>query len=603
MKINLLVLTLLFCGLGSLCGQNKKIIAKINQVENSLIPYVPVEGLPTWNIYERMKFHRVPGVSIAVINNFKVEWAKGYGLADTTLKTPVTTQTIFSAGSISKLVMAATAFKLIEARKLSLDAPINQYLKTWKIPENDFTRNRPITLRMLLSHTAGTSQSSYFGFTPDKKDLPSIVDVLSGKPNAESRGVVVNSEPQKEFRYSGGGSMIAQLAIMDVTGENFDHFCDRTLFRALGMSNSTFTQPLPEKFQRQSAWGYSYASWYKGMPYVYPQQAAAGLHTTATDLAQFVVELQRAYQGKSKFLSKSSLQSMMTPIIKVSDGGYREEMGVGPFLLQRTDNQAPQGRYFEFTGTNAGFVAYLIGNITEGYGAVIMLNSGDDNNGLGKEIRRAIAQTYRWHNFLPEPIQPVKWTDAELDQVCGRYRLGRDEVIYLRREGNHLLQSINGSTPVVCVPIAKDSMVITDFNVKAFFTYDQNGKVVGVQNIYQRQPAPRMADDEFSPRELIQAQRWAEAKAMLREFKLNDSQITYEIYNLLNRKPSANLPAAKVLLELAEEQHPQSSLVFARWGDYYLKTGDRSAAIQAYQRAEQLDPADPELKLILARLK
>lgn len=603
MKFKLLALAFLFFCCACLWGQNNLLKTRISQVENGLIPYVPIQGFPSWNIYERMKFHRVPGVSIAVINNFKVEWAKGYGLADTTLKTPVTTQTLFSAGSISKLVMAAAAFQLIQEQKLSLDAPINQDLKTWKIPENDFTRKTPITLRMLLSHTAGTSQASYFGFTPDKKDLPNIVDILSGKPNAESRGVVVNSEPQKEFRYSGGGSMIAQMAIMDVTGETFDHFCDRVLFKALGMSNSTFAQPLPGEFKKHAAWGCSYASWYKGMPYVYPQQAAAGLHTTATDLARFVVELQRAYQGKSKIWSAASVQTMTTPVAKVSEGGYLEEIGVGPFILQRAGNQSSKGRYFEFTGTNAGFVAYLIGNISEGYGAVIMLNSGDDNNGLGKEIRRAIAQTYGWYNFLPEPILPVQWTDAELDRVSGRYRLGRDEVIYLRREGKHLLQSINETTPVVCVPIAKDSMVITDFNVKAFFTYDQNGKVAGVQNIYQNQPAPKMADDEFAPRELLKAQRWEEAKGMLRDFKLNDSQITYEIYNLLNRKPTANLPAAKVLLELAQEQHPQSAMVFARWGDYHLKTGDRSAAIQAYQRAAQLDPADPELKAILGRLK
>lgn len=593
---------LLLCSV-VLFGQAATVKNRIKNVENGLIPYVPVQGFPAWNIYERMKHYKVPGVSIAVVNNFKVEWAKGYGLADTLKKTPVTPQTMFSAGSISKLVMAAAAFQLIQEQKISLDEPINAYLKSWKIPENDYTRQTPITLRMLLSHTAGTSQTSYFGFTPDKKNLPTILDILSGQPNAESRGVVVNSEPKKEFRYSGGGSMIAQMALMDVSGEGFEDLCDRVLFQPLGMPQSTFAQPLPSKFQAQAAWGYSYAPWYEGMPYVYPQQAAAGLYATPSDLASFLIEIQQALRGKGKVLSQASAQTMLTPVAKVSEGGFREEMGVGPFLLQRIDNQDPQGRYFEFTGVNAGFVAYLIGNITEGYGAVIMLNTGDDFNGLGKEIRRSIAHTYGWHNFLPSAIQPKKWTKAELERVVGRYRLGPDEVMSFRREGDHLIQVINAGSPIPCFPIAKDSIVLTDFNIKAHFCFDGQGRAISFQSAYQPNAIPLMAEDEFTPTELINAQRLPEAKALFRTQQLNVYQITYKIYELLNRKPVGNFAAAKMLLELAEEQHPQSAIVFARWGDYHLKIQDRAAAIRAYERANQLDPSDEGVVNVLSGLK
>ena len=593
---------LLLCSV-VLFGQAATVKNRIKNVENGLIPYVPVQGFPAWNIYERMKHYKVPGVSIAVVNNFKLEWAKGYGLADTLKKTPVTPQTMFSAGSISKLVMAAAAFQLIQEQKISLDDPINACLKSWKIPENDYTRQTPITLRMLLSHTAGTSQTSYFGFTPDKKNLPTILDILSGQPNAESRGVVVNSEPKKEFRYSGGGSMIAQMALMDVSSERFEALCDRILFQPLGMFQSTFAQPLPGKFQAQAAWGYSYASWYEGMPYVYPQQAAAGLYATPSDLASFLIEIQQALRGKGKVLSQASVQTMITPVAKVSEGGFREEMGVGPFLLQRIDNQDPQGRYFEFTGVNAGFVAYLIGNITEGYGAVIMLNTGDDFNGLGKEIRRAIAQTYGWHNFLPSAIQPKKWTKAELERVVGRYRLGPDEVMSFQREGDHLIQVINSGSPIPCFPIAVDSIVLTDFNIKAHFRFDAQGRAITFQSAYQPNAIPRMVEDEFTPTELINTQRLPEAQALLRTQQLNVYQITYKIYELLNRKPVGNFAAAKMLLELAEEQHPKSAIVFARWGDYYLKMQDRAAAIRAYERANQLDPSDEGVLKVLGRLK
>ena len=201
-------------------------------VENNLIPFVPVKNFKGWNIFERMKYYNVPGVSIAVIKDFKVDWAKGYGIADKSKNAPVTTETMFSAGSISKFVTAVAAFSLVQNGKLDLNAPVNNYLTSWKIAENDFTRKTPITLRMLLSHTAGTSQTSYFGFTPDKK-LPTIVEILSGEPVSESRPVVVNSEPKMEFRYSGGGSMIAQLAMTDVSKQSFADLTKNAIFDQL----------------------------------------------------------------------------------------------------------------------------------------------------------------------------------------------------------------------------------------------------------------------------------------------------------------------------------------------------------------------------------
>ncbi len=287
-------------------AQTTLVKEKIRQVENNLIPYVPVEGFKGWNINDRMRYYNVPGLSIAVIKDYKIEWAKAYGLADTSKKIPVTTQTMFSAGSISKFLMATTALRLVEEGKIALDSPINKYLTSWKLAENDFTKKTPVTLRMLLSHSAGTSQTSYFGFTPDKSPLPSIVEILNGDKIAESRKVVVNSEPGKEFRYSGGGSMIAQLALMDVSKSSFSDLTQQLIFDKLGMTNSTFAQPVPAKFDKQVAWAYSSASWFKGMPYVYPQQAAAGLYTTPTDLAKFFIDIQKSFIGKGSRIKSAA---------------------------------------------------------------------------------------------------------------------------------------------------------------------------------------------------------------------------------------------------------------------------------------------------------
>ncbi|AEE51837.1 serine hydrolase domain-containing protein [Haliscomenobacter hydrossis] len=587
---------------GQTLAQSEVVKERIDKVENGLIPYVPVQGFPAWNLLDRMKYYQVQGVSIAVINNFKVEWAKGYGWADTLKKEPVSTKTMFSAGSISKFVMAAGAFKLVENQKLSLDAPINNYLKSWKIPANEYTQKTPISLRMLLSHKAGTSQNSYFGFTRDKKPLPTIVDILQGNPIAESRGVVVNSEPNREFRYSGGGSMIAQMAIMDATGENFEAYTMRNIFTPLGMLHSTFAQPLPTKFQKQASWGYSLATWYKGVPYVYPQQAAAGLYSTPTDLAKFIVEIQKAYQSKSSFLKPSSVKEMLTAQAKVSEGGYKEEIGVGPFLIQLSNNQGEKGQYFEFTGVNAGFVAYVIGNFTQGYGAVIMLNSGDDYNGLGKEIRRAIAQTYQWHHFLPDTVKYISLTNSDLAKYEGRYRKGFDEVVYIRREKDYLVERINNGQDIYCFPIAKDTIVFTDYNVKGIFETNVEGKTTSLRTEWQENPMPRMKDDEFAPFELFRDKKYAEAKALLATVKSNEYQITYTAYEALN-KPNADLEVVKTLLEIAQEQHPKSSIVYARWGDYYLKMKDTARAIENYEKVLNLDPSDKEAQENLQRLK
>lgn len=581
--------------------QQSETSKRIREVENNLIPFVPVKGFESWNIKDRMKYYNVTGVSIAVIKDFKIDWAKGYGLADKAKNIPVTTETMFSAGSISKFVAAVTAFDLVQNGKMELDAPINNYLTSWKIAENDFTRKTPITLRMLLSHTAGTSQASYFGFTPDKK-LPTIVEILSGSTSSESRSVVINSEPKKEFRYSGGGSLVAQMAMMDVSKQSFADLTQATIFDKLEMKNSTFAQPLPAKYLSQASWAYSNAPWFKGMPYVYPQQAAAGLYSTPTDLAKFFIDVQKSYRGDGKILKQSFAKEILTRQADVSDGSYKEEIAVGPFLIQRTDNNNdPKGIYFEFTGVNAGFLAYGMANLVDGSGVVIMLNSGDDVNGLGKEIRRAVAKTYGWYRFLPDEIEPLNLSAQELDNYVGRYRKGVDEVVYLRREKNYLVENINDGNEIYCFPVAKDTIVFTDYNVKGTFGRDEKGNIISLKSDWQDKPMPKMNDNEFTPTELLKAKKYKEAKEGYRQMNLNEYQITYLAYNLLNKK-SVDSEAVKTVLELAAEQHPNSAVVYSRWGDFYLFQKDKANAVKNYRRALELDPNDQQTKETLNNL-
>jgi CubicO group peptidase (beta-lactamase class C family) len=578
--------------------QGQSLENHIRAVENSLIPYVEAEGFKPWNIIERMKYHKVSGASIAVIKDFKVDWVKAYGWADTIRKIPMSTETMLSAGSISKLLMAAAALRMVQDGKLALDQPINNYLSSWKLKDNDFTKKTPVTLRMLLSHTGGTSQSAYWGFPADQKELPSIVDILAGKHNAGSRGVGVIKQPGTGFQYSGGGSMIAQMALMDQSKQAFEPLMRQMVFDKLGMANASFEQPLSPRYAAKASWGYSSATWYTGTPYVYPQQAAAGLYTTAGDLAKFLIDLQLSYHGKGQILSQAMLKEMMKAQATVSEGEFKEEIALGPFLLQRKDNKSDSGIYFMFDGVNAGFTAFSIGNLSEGYGVVVLLNSGDDFNALGKEIIRAVAKTYNWHAFLPEAIKLGQVDEQTLNSYVGRYRQDKDVVVSIRREGPYLVEQFNGGKDIICYPIGKDSIVFSDFKVKGFFKRNEKGDVIGMQSIYAKEPWLRMQADEMSFSELLSTRRMDEAKKMLREMNLDESQITYMAYEKAN-----DLPAAKAILEVALEKFPQSAIVLTRWGDYYGLLNDKVKALEFYEKAFAKAPHDAYLKDKLKELK
>jgi len=285
--------------------------ARLKRVEQGLLPAVLIKGDQSWSIAERMKFHKVPGLSIAVIKDFKIDWARAYGVKDIETNEPVTTETIFQAGSISKSVNAMVAMKKVEQGKLSLDEPINNKLVTWKLPENEFTKTKKVTLRHLLSHTAGTTVHGFPGYAVTKT-VPTVVQVLDGTAPANTAAVRVDFEPGSKFRYSGGGTTISQLAITDIEKKPYPQIAKETVLDPLQMKNSTYSNPLPEDWRKQAASGHKQdGGVVPGKIHVYPEMAAAGLWTTPTDLAKFGIETQLSLAGKSnKVLTKESVDAM-----------------------------------------------------------------------------------------------------------------------------------------------------------------------------------------------------------------------------------------------------------------------------------------------------
>ena len=228
-------------------GQSN-IDAKIKRVESGLLPPVLIKGDPSWSIEERMKHWKVPGLSIAVVKDFKVEWARSYGVKDIDTKEPVTTKTLFQAGSISKPVAAMVALKRVQDGKISLDENINNKLQTWKLPDNEFTEKKKVTLANLLSHTGGLTVHGFPGYAAGKT-IPTLPQVLDGTEPANTAAVRVNMEPGTRFRYSGGGTTIAQLAIMDIEKKPYPEIAQQTVLGPLKMTNSTYSQPLPDDWR------------------------------------------------------------------------------------------------------------------------------------------------------------------------------------------------------------------------------------------------------------------------------------------------------------------------------------------------------------------
>lgn len=364
--------------------------AAIAAVETRLAPTAASAGPPAYKtLAARMAELNVPGVSIAFIENGRVSWARAYGVATAGEKQSVTPTTLFQAASMSKPVAATAALRLVEQGRLALDEDVNNRLKAWKAPPSAFTAEEKVTLRRLLSHTAGLTVSGFPGYQAGKP-VPSVVQVLDGLPPSNTPAVRSFEAPGGAYAYSGGGYTVAQLLIVEAGGKPYPELLQDVVLRPAGMRQSTFAQPLPDPIVGRSASGHSgKGAVIPGGRNTYPEYAAASLWTTPSDYGRFMIGLQNAYSGRPHaLLRQATAQTMMTPV----DAGY----GLGVALGRRGGHP-----YFQHGGSNAGFqsnaLAFLDGSRQ---GAVVMTN-GDAGGRLAAEIFSALASAYAWGD--PDP--------------------------------------------------------------------------------------------------------------------------------------------------------------------------------------------------------
>ncbi len=465
---------MLFSGIGLVaCESNttsEGSAEAISTIEKSLTGNILFEGEDEkkFSIEERMQHHNVPGVSIAVIQDGRLAWAKGYGYANTSSKKEVDVNTVFQAGSISKPVAALAALKLVDQGKIELDEDVNNYLTDWKVPENKFTKTEKVTLRRLLTHTAGLTVHGFPGYTFEDT-IPSVVAVLDGLGNtAEIR---VDTTPGAIWRYSGGGYTVMQKLVEDVSGEDFAAFLEKEVLEPLGMDHSTYVQPLPKSYHDNASAAFDgNGQMAEGLWNNYPEKAAAGLWTTPTDLVKYCLDVQEGMAGnESEVLSADVVQKMVSK--------HKNDWGLGPSLGAEGDSLS-----FGHGGKNRGFSNNMRAFAHLGEGAVIMTNA-DNGTKLMGEIMRAISEYYDWGWAPANVVKKMPMSKEQLQAFKGSFVSkinGQEFPVDIDVEEDHLkVHIVPDDVYEEYYPISETDFIYPETGEQLLFTKNEAGEVTG----------------------------------------------------------------------------------------------------------------------------
>ena len=571
----------------------------IAEVESNLLPATNIEGDLGWSIEERMEHYGVPGVSIAVINNGEIAWTKTYGVMDRDSKEPVTENTLFQAASISKPVTAYGTLRLVEAGKVDLTGNINDQLKSWQLPENEFTAQKAVTPKNLLNHSAGVTVHGFLGYSTDLP-APTLLQVLEGESPANSDAARVDKVPEESYRYSGGGYNIIQQMMIDVEGKSFQEVMKEQVLSPLGMDQSTYDQPLNEELLKLAATGYlPDGSMVKGKRHTYPEMAPAGLWTTPEDLAKFAINIQKTLKGESTIgLSKALTEEMLTPFVE-------DFIGIGIFLPEFDGEN-----YFGHGGWNEGFSSELIAHKDKGYGAVVMINSNHPE--FISELIRAVASTYNWDGYITS-YQRQDVAPEAMAQLTGRYLVnGNDHVEVFSKDGKLWYKDGPELQADEFIKISDSTFVVKRFNVQFQIAEqpDTNQKVMRILNsdLSERAVFTRIADDVKLPVEFLMEgdfdSGWAAFKDRMEADKddpmVNEGFINRLGYRFMGEDKDQ---IAKQLFDINMRLYPESFNVYDSYAEACVKLGDNEKAIEFYEKSLELNPENQNAVDQIATIK
>ena len=402
----------------------------------NLLPTVRIAGEDTrWTMAERLAHYKCPGAGVAAIKDGRLDWSAGYGLRGLEDLRAVDGDTIFMVASCSKPVCAMVVLQQVEHGLVDLDVDVNTYLKRWQIPQNEFTAGETVTLRRMLSHTAGLNINGW-PVIPQGEPLPTVFDILDGRPPSVHPAIVVNKRPGGTHRYSGGGFLLAEMLIEDVTGRRFDDLANELIFAPLGMRSTSLTHPLPAHLRANVAGGHRMdGSAIPGGWMVSVDKGAGGLMCSAADFARFQIACRDAWLGRpGSILTKSLAREMMT-----RQG--QSSFGLGWDIIGEGDNQR-----FNHGGSNDGYQSETDCYLESGLGGAAFTNAVSGIF-LFREILNGLAGLYDWPGYLLAPKTVRVLTPGELDRYTGVFNIVSGielPVMNVWREGDLLLTEIPG---------------------------------------------------------------------------------------------------------------------------------------------------------------
>ncbi len=579
------------------------------KVETGLTTQVYIAGDATWSIEERMKHYGVPGASIAVIKDGKIAWTKGYGVMDKENNIPVTNETLFQASALSIPVTAFGALRLVEQNKVALDENINSYLKSWKVPENEFTKEKKVTIRNLLNHSAGIFPIflNNGGFHTDEK-IPTLVETLNGIYPAKNEAVTVNKEPGKSVRFAYTSFAPIQQMMLDVEGKAFPALMDELVLQPLGMNHSTFNQSLSPKQIAKAATAYvKDGSMVKGRRNIYPTMAVFGLWTTAEDYAKFITNIQQTSLGKpTKGLSKELTTLMGKPQYGVHIASGQGTIGLGFQLQNRSDEI-----YLRHHGTNEGFYAEVMAHRDKGYGVVVMTNSNFP--AFNAEVIRAVAKVYEWDRFVP--IYKKMEVEASLRaKIVGRYIFNGRVVEIFEKDKQLLYKNITRVQAEELVKVSDSSFVRRNSTLSIQFKPTAENETLNLQYVDSDNGRilatfVKMNADQKEPMEFLLEGDFEKALQAYRTVLKRNANYYTATENYL-KDLGDNMFITQNRIQLARDiykvntiLYPNSFKVYEDYGKVCSALGEIDLAIENYSKSLELNPQNNRAKRMLEELQ
>lgn len=578
----------------------------IKRVESGLTTRVYIEGDSTWSIEERMKHYGIPGVSIAIIHNGEIAWTKAYGVTDTKSQTPVTTQTLFQAAATSMPVTAYGALGLVEQHQLDLDENVNSYLKSWKVPENDFTKKKKVTIKNLLNHSAGIYPRGTGNYSINA-NIPTLVEILNGTPPAINEPITVNKVPGQSVRFAYASYVPIQQMMLDVEGKTFPEIMQKYVLAPLEMNNSTFHQSLTTSQLAKAATGYLQdGSMVEGRKKIYPSMASSGLWTTAEDYAKFLTNVLQTLNGKrTKGLSKELTKLMGTPYGVSNSSGWSFTLGLGFQLLNRNDDI-----YLRHHGWNTGFYAEIVAHRDKGYGVVVMTNSTFPD--FNAEVIRSVAQTYDWDNYVPV-YKKMQIESSSIDEITGRYQ-SDDVIIEIFQKDNQLFyKNILDEQGVELIKVSDSLFVRRNSSRFIQFNPDVKHGTFNLQYLNRNNGAiistlVKVANNKKSPVEFLLEGDYDNALIAFKNLKAQNpnhpfvtedyiNEVGYEFFH--SDRMSLSLNTFKVNIAL----YPNNYKVYDSYGEACMKAAKVDLAILNYSKSLELNPQNNNARGKLGELQ